>query len=122
MLNKYNWVRLISSVILIATVQFAFAHGTVTSPPSRVYNCYLENPESPDSAPCIAAVASHGTQPLYDWNEINQGNANGQHTSVVPDGNLASGGRPDKYGGMDQITSDWVSTPVTAGRRSINMG
>jgi predicted carbohydrate-binding protein with CBM5 and CBM33 domain len=41
--------------------------------------------------------------------------ANGDHMSVVPDGNLASGGRPEKYGGMDQVRTDWVTTPVTPG-------
>jgi predicted carbohydrate-binding protein with CBM5 and CBM33 domain len=52
---------------------------------------------------------------LYDWNEINQANANGEHELYVFDGNLASGGRPEKYGGMDQITTEWVATPVSPG-------
>ncbi len=101
-------------VPLLAT-QFIYAHGTVVDPPSRVWNCYQENPENPQSQPCIDAVASHGTQPLYDWNEINQAQAAGNHQNYVPDGNLASGGRPGKYGGMDQVRSDWVSTPVSPG-------
>ena len=106
---------LICMVISLMTNEFVFAHGTVTSPPSRVWNCYQENPENPSSAPCIAAVASHGPQPLYDWNEINQGDANGQHIDLIQDGNLASGGRPIKYGGMDLVSMDWVATPVSAG-------
>lgn len=106
---------LFCAILIISSFQPTFAHGTVISPPSRVWNCYQENPERPESAACIAAVASHGTQPLYDWNEINQGMANGEHRSVVPDGNLASGGRPEKYGGMDQVRTDWVATPVTPG-------
>ena len=113
--KKYQLTLLLCCIFLMTTVQFGFAHGTVTYPPSRVWNCYQENPENPSSAPCIAAVASHGTQPLYDWNEINQANANGNHMEYVLDGNLASGGRPDKYGGMDQVRSDWVATPVTPG-------
>ena len=102
-------------VFIGGLTELIHAHGTVTFPASRIWNCYLENPENPVSAPCIAAVASHGSQPLYDWNEINQGMANGNHTAVVPDGNLASGGRPGKYGGMDLISPDWVATPVNAG-------
>ncbi len=105
----------ICTLLLMFTFPMAMPHGTVTSPPSRVYTCYLENPESPDSPACIDAVASHGTQPLYDWNEINQANADGNHMLYVLDGNLASGGRPDKYGGMDQVRSDWVVTEVTPG-------
>lgn len=105
-------------VIVFFPDSFLFSHGTVISPPSRVWTCYRENPENPTSAACIAAVASHGTQPLYDWNEINQGNADGNHTQFVPDGELASGGR-QKYGGMDQVRSDWVATSVMPGPTAI---
>ena len=102
-------------IILLTIIQLAYPHGTVTSPVSRIYNCWQENPQNPESPPCIAAVISHGTQPLYDWNEINQANANGEHELYVFDGNLASGGRPETYGGMDQITTEWVATPVSPG-------
>ena len=111
--------KLLWTVLLLTATQFVFSHGTVTSPASRVWNCYQENPENPSSPPCIAAVISHGTQPLYDWNGINQANANGQHMLYVMDGNLASGGRPMIYGGLDQVTPDWVATTVSAGPDTI---
>ena len=114
-LKEFKWSNFICAMLLLTIIQLAYPHGTVTSPASRIWNCYQENPENPDSAPCIAAVISHGTQPLYDWNEINQANANGEHELYVFDGNLPSGGRPEKYGGMDQITSEWVATPVSPG-------
>lgn len=114
-LKEWKWSNLFCIILLITIIQPAFPHGTVTSPVSRIYNCWQENPQNPESPPCIAAVISHGTQPLYDWNEINQANANGEHELYVFDGNLASGGRPEKYGGMDQITSEWVATPVSPG-------
>jgi len=114
-LKEWKWSNLFCIILLLTIIQPAFPHGTVTSPVSRIYNCWQENPENPESPPCIAAVISHGTQPLYDWNEINQANANGEHELYVFDGNLASGGRPEKYGGMDQITSEWVATPVSPG-------
>ncbi|WP_438710298.1 lytic polysaccharide monooxygenase [Aquimarina muelleri] len=101
--------------LFLSVTLSVFPHGTVTYPPSRIWNCFQEGPESPDSAPCIAAVASHGTQALYDWNEINQANVNGNHRQYIMDGNLASGGRPEKYGGMDQVRPDWVSTLVSPG-------
>ncbi|PKV50311.1 putative secreted protein (Por secretion system target) [Aquimarina sp. MAR_2010_214] len=110
-----SWRQLLCTTLFLTVILSVFPHGTVTYPPSRVWNCFQENPESPDSAACIAAVASHGTQPLYDWSEINQANANGDHRKYVMDGNLASGGRPNKYGGMDQVRSDWVSTQVSPG-------
>jgi len=114
-LKEWKWSNLFCIILLLTIIQPAFPHGTVTSPVSRIYNCWQENPENPESPPCIAAVISHGTQPLYDWNEINQANANSEHELYVFDGNLASGGRPEKYGGMDQITSEWVATPVSPG-------
>ena len=114
-LKEWKWSNLFCIILLITIIQPAFPHGTVTSPVSRIYNCWQENPQNPESPPCIAAVISHGTQPLYDWNEINQANANGEHELYVFDGNLASGGRPEKYGGMDQITTEWVATPVSPG-------
>ncbi len=102
-------------LLFLSVTLSVLPHGTVTYPPSRVWNCFQEDPESPDSAACIAAVASHGTQPLYDWSEINQANVNGNHRQFIMDGNLASGGRPNKYGGMDQVRTDWVSTQVSPG-------
>ena len=115
LLNEHRWAQLICGILLITVTQSAFAHGSVTYPPSRIFNCYQENPENPNSPPCIDAVASYGAQPLYDWMEINQGEANGNHLQFVRDGNLASGGRPEKYGGMDQVRSDWVATSVSPG-------
>ena len=64
----------------------AFSHGSMETPASRVYNCYLESPENPTSAACREAVRVGGSQSLYDWNAVNQGNANGRHRDVVPDG------------------------------------
>jgi len=87
------------------------AHGSLETPVSRVYNCYLENPESPDSDACKAVVAAGGTQPLYDWMEVNQPAANGRHKKVVPDGTLCGGGR-EKYVGLDLPRSDWVTTRI----------
>lgn len=89
----------------------AYSHGTMSTPVSRVYNCYLEGPESPDTPPCRDAVTIGGTQPLYDWNEINLANANGQSRSIIPDGQLCSAGRA-KYAGFDQARADWVATTM----------
>lgn len=87
------------------------AHGSFEEPVSRVYGCYLEGPENPISAACQDMVSIGGTQPLYDWNEVNQGDAAGNHRGVIPDGTLCAGGR-DKYRGLNQARSDWVDMPV----------
>ncbi|WP_299217342.1 lytic polysaccharide monooxygenase [uncultured Aquimarina sp.] len=114
-----NMRVLLFSGLLLTSTQSISPHGTVTSPPSRVWICFQENPESPDSPACIDMVASHGTQALYDWNEVARMDANGMHRDIIPDGNLASAGRPDKYGGLDQVRDDWVATPVSPGPLTI---
>jgi chitin-binding protein len=98
----------------------ALAHGAMEVPLSRIYLCYKEGPETlkgsydgvPAGAPpCIDLVKMSGTQPLYDWTEVNQMAANGQHKKVAPDGKLCSGGR-EKYVGLDQRRADWPTTRV----------
>lgn len=92
----------------------AQAHGTLSNPLSRTGTCRAENPENPTSAACKAAVAIGGTQPVYDWNEVNLADVAGRHRQVIPDGKLCSAGR-DKYKGFDQARADWPATAVAAG-------
>lgn len=79
--------------------------------PVAVYGCFLEGPENPKSAACKAAVAAGGTQALYDWNGVNQGNANGNHQAVVPDGQLCGAGKA-LFKGLNLARSDWPSTAI----------
>jgi chitin-binding protein len=88
------------------------AHGSMEVPISRVYNCFLEGPEAPKSAACRAVVAAGGTQPLYDWMEVNQFEANGRHHALIADGTLCAGGR-EKYVGLDLKRRDWPTTAIT---------
>ena len=105
--------------VFVSVPMIAAAHGSMETPISRVYNCFKENPESPDSAACQAVVNMSGTQPLYDWNEVNQANAAGNHQAVIPDGTLCGGGR-DKYAGLNLARTDWVATNVSSGQ-TLNM-
>ncbi len=91
----------------------AFAHGTMTTPVSRVYACFQGNPENPTNPACAAAKAIGGSQAFYDWNGINQANANGNHQAVVPDGKPCSGNNPT-FRGLDVNRSDWQTTPIHA--------
>ena len=106
---------LVATTSLAVVNQSAMAHGTITEPASRIYNCYQENPERPTSEACKALVASSGSQGLYDWNGVRQGNANDNHRTVVKDGELCSGGNPDYFGGLDLARNDWVAADVTSG-------
>ncbi|MFC3978739.1 lytic polysaccharide monooxygenase [Streptosporangium jomthongense] len=102
--------------VLLSTVMAgsASAHGSMGTPVSRVYACYLENPESPDTPACKAAVGKWDTQPLYDWDELNIGTANGKHREIIPDGQLCSAGRA-KYRAYDAARTDWPSTAMPTG-------
>ncbi|GGW35775.1 lytic polysaccharide monooxygenase auxiliary activity family 9 protein [Streptomyces xantholiticus] len=95
----------------------ASAHGSMTDPVSRISACFAEGPESPDSAACKALVAAGGTQPLYDWNEVNIADAAGNHEQLIPDGKLCSAGR-DKYKGLDLPRADWPSSPMASGNHT----
>jgi chitin-binding protein len=100
----------VTGTVLAVTHQ-ASAHGSMQNPVSRVYECFLENPEHPQTAPCQAAVAIGGTQPLYDWNEIHILDANGRSRDIIPDGKLCSAGT-DKYKAFDQPRADWPATTM----------
>ncbi|MFW5416326.1 lytic polysaccharide monooxygenase [Nocardiopsis sp. CNT-189] len=88
----------------------ASAHGSMGAPISRVAACYQEGPESPDSEVCKNLVAKNGTQPLYDWNEVNIANADGRHREIIPDGQLCSAGR-SKYSALDDPGA-WHTTQL----------
>ncbi|MFF0472792.1 lytic polysaccharide monooxygenase [Streptomyces sp. NPDC004284] len=92
----------------------AGAHGAVFNPVSRVVACYAEGPETPKSQVCKDLVADSGTQPLYDWNEVNIANADGRHQALIPDGKLCSANR-EKYRALDWARTDWPATAVAAG-------
>ncbi len=99
-------------VSYVFVVQEAFGHGTMETPVSRIYNCFLENPENPKSDACKAAVEEGGTQALYDWNGVNKGNANDMHREIISDGKLCSAGK-ELFKGMDLARNDWHTTAIT---------
>ncbi|MDT9682923.1 lytic polysaccharide monooxygenase [Streptomyces sp. TRM76323] len=101
-------------LLVVLTPVQATAHGTMYGPVSRVATCYAEGPENPDTQVCKDLVATSGTQPLYDWNEVNIANANGQHRQLIPDGKLCSANR-EKYKALDWARTDWAATPVSPG-------
>ncbi|MCY1014900.1 lytic polysaccharide monooxygenase [Pyxidicoccus sp. MSG2] len=87
-------------------------------PLSRVYSCFKEGPETPKSAACKAAIQAGGTQALYDWNGVRQGNANDRHREIIPDGKLCSAAN-ESHKGLDLARADWPSTliaPDASGR------
>ncbi|MCG5219538.1 lytic polysaccharide monooxygenase [Streptosporangium soli] len=107
-------VSLIGMFLVILPTSSALAHGAMTSPATRTYFCYQENPESPDSAACKDAVAQGGTQPLYDWFGLLISNAAGRHREIIPDGQLCGAGTT-KYAAYNMARDDWPSTTLRSG-------
>ena len=87
-----------SALLVSVTPGQASAHGAVFNPVSRVAACYAEGPETPKSQVCKDLVAASGTQPLYDWNEVNIANANGAAPATHP-GRQAVLGEPREVQG-----------------------
>ncbi|MFE7130122.1 lytic polysaccharide monooxygenase [Streptomyces sp. NPDC057638] len=98
----------------------ATAHGSVFGPVSRVSACFAEGPETLKSKVCKDLAADSGTQPLYDWNEVNIANANNRHQQIIPDGKLCSANRV-KYRALDWARTDWPATTVTPGSYNFNV-
>ena len=120
-------------VSLLLPVGATWGHGTVVSPVSQVYRVYESNPEIPNFELAANVIATDGTQSYYTWMELSRNIPAAVNASLptgfdyspwVPDGQLASGGRvdlnsseyPRTYAGLDQVSSDWPTTPATAGQ------
>ncbi|MFF0749991.1 lytic polysaccharide monooxygenase [Streptomyces sp. NPDC004267] len=103
-----------AAALTALTPTVAQAHGAVFNPVSRIAACYAEGPETPKSQVCKDLVADSGTQPLYDWNEVNIANADGNSRTLIPDGKLCSANR-DKYRALDWARTDWPATAVKSG-------
>ena len=85
----------------------ALGHGTMSDPPSRVYDCKFNVPDDPM---CTTARDAN-PQSLYDWMEINIGDAAGRHRELIPDGRLCSANR-DKFAAFD-TPGPWNVTQLT---------
>src|SRR6478609_1661616 len=111
---RFSLVFVLPVIAALMLTSMVLAHGSTWNTLSRVYSCFMENPESPDTLPCQDLVNMSGTQPLYDWNEVNQraGGSVANTMAIVPDGHLCSAGR-SKYYGLDQTRGDWPMTAVT---------
>lgn len=110
-----------SMALLIAlSVSRLLGHGSVGDPVSRVFRIFQEDPQSPDRPVSADAIAVAGTQPFYDWSEVNlqvpdyDTESLDAYRALIPDGTLAGAGR-DKYAGLNLVRDDWPATSVNAG-------
>ncbi|GGY21005.1 lytic polysaccharide monooxygenase [Paludibacterium paludis] len=100
---------------LAAAPALVMAHGTMEVPANRVYTCFLEGPEEPQSPACIGAANAGGTEGMYNWNGINQLPQGDNHQAVVPDGTLCAGGNA-LFKPFDTPRRDWRSTTLVPDR------
>lgn len=112
-------VSLVAVLVALLPWQGASAHGSLTSPASRTYACYVDGLTStgeikPQNPACAQAVATGGTQPLYDWYGVLRSDGAGRTEGYIPDGELCSGGNP-KYAAYDEPRADWPATAMRIG-------
>lgn len=94
-----------AAVVVIATsAPEVVAHGSTQVPASRVHACRFDQP---GNSMCSQASAAN-PQAIYDWMEVNIGDADGRHRDLIPDGQLCSAGR-SKYAAFDE-PGDWPLT------------
>ena len=103
--------RLVTATLagLAAIPAVAFGHGSMSDPPSRVYQCFFTAKDDPR---CVEAWTAN-PQALYDWTEVNIANAAGRHRELIPDGKLCSAGR-DKYASFDRAVA-WPAPTLRPG-------
>ncbi|MEM9563040.1 MAG: lytic polysaccharide monooxygenase [Actinomycetota bacterium] len=95
-----------STLALLAPAPAADAHGSTQEPASRTYACRFDDPDNP----MCAQAWSTNSQALYDWMEVNIGDAAGRHRQLIPDGRLCSAGRA-KYAAFDRPGA-WPTTAL----------
>ena len=113
---------LLTTLIALSTLlntRNATAHGSLSSPPSRAYQCNSEHPQAPTSLACQWALQVGGTGAFYSWFGTRQW-PDGDHQAHVPDGQLCSAGN-EKYQGLDLARDDWPATVIEEGTQSIEM-
>lgn len=103
----------IATIVLLAKPNPGHGHGSMLIPESRIHYCrFGGNPENHTDPACRAVIDAGGTQPVYDWNGVRQGDANSNHREIIPDGQLCSGGNPT-FRGLDITRTDWRATSIT---------
>ena len=107
LISLLTTTTLITGLVALVAPTQAAAHGSMDNPASRVYMCKFVTPDDPR---CQAAREAN-PQSLYDWMEVNIGDAAGRHRDLIPDGKLCSANRA-KYAYFDEPGTDWPATPL----------
>jgi predicted carbohydrate-binding protein with CBM5 and CBM33 domain len=100
------------------TAQSASAHGAVSYPVTRAYDCNQrwQSPSDPgmqSKDPMCYQAYQANPQALYNWNGLFREGLKGQHQANIPDGTLCSGGlaKDGMYAAMD-VPGNWNTTSL----------
>ena len=102
-------------------VEPASAHGAVSDPVTRAYDCaqrwtYAGQPGMQAQDPMCYQAWQANAGAMYNWNGLFREGVAGQHQAAIPDGTLCSGGltKDGLYAAMD-VPGNWnaVSKPNT---------
>ncbi|MEO2217764.1 lytic polysaccharide monooxygenase [Chromobacterium vaccinii] len=98
-----------------ASPMLTWAHGSMSSPPSRQFYCkeLRNNGGAHLNDPACKALFEVTPNAYYDWQSFAQGNANGNHQAVVP-ANLCSANRAE-FNGVNATRNDWHVTEISPG-------
>jgi lytic cellulose monooxygenase (C4-dehydrogenating) len=98
------------------TAESASAHGAVSDPVTRAYDCNQrwQSPSDPGMQaqdPMCYQAYQADAQAMYNWNGLFRENVKGQHQANIPDGTLCSGGLTfdGRYAALD-VPGNWHTT------------
>jgi len=109
-----------TSLLLAAAASPAVGHGTLSSPPSRVYRAWsggcMNNPD-----PFLQGIINQEINACWNWNELvnfapaeDYDQFDVPFAQLIPDGRLASANNP-RFAAFDAVSDLWPTTPVAAG-------
>jgi predicted carbohydrate-binding protein with CBM5 and CBM33 domain len=114
-------LSLLAAVLLslIPWSSTAVAHGSVVDPASRNYGCWLrcgsdfQNPAMAEEDPMCWQAWQDDPNAMWNWNGLYRNGSAGDFQSVVPDGQLCSGGQTEsgRYNSLDAVGA-WKTTDV----------
>ncbi|GAA2632909.1 lytic polysaccharide monooxygenase auxiliary activity family 9 protein [Streptomyces vastus] len=97
----------------------AAAHGSVVDPASRNYGCWnrwgddFQNPDMAQEDPMCWQAWQDDPNAMWNWNGLYRNGSAGDFQTVVPDGQLCSGGRTEggRYNSLDTVGA-WQTTDI----------
>lgn len=109
------------ALVLVATTGTgnASAHGAISDPPSRAYDCYTrwasnwQDPAMETEDPMCYQAWQADPNAMWNWNGQLRNGVGGDHQAAVPDGTLCSAGLTEngRYAALDK-PGPWKTTPV----------